>query len=79
MEEEIQEKLEEIYNFPVEVKFRNTGFFDVYCSLENRNSFVLPIIYDKRRTLESNITNISMKIDNQIIKLYKKGSVLNEI
>lgn len=73
MEEEIQDKLNEIYNFSIEVKFRNTGFFDIYCSLKNNNSFVIPIIYDKRRTFESNITNISMKIDNQLIKLYKKG------
>lgn len=72
MEEEILEKLEDTYNFKIDVKYRETGFFDVYCSLKN-DSFVLPIIYDKRRTFESNISNIIMKIDNQIIKLFKKG------
>jgi hypothetical protein len=71
MEDEIQEKLQDKYNFPIDVKYRKTGFFDIYCSLKN-DSFVIPVIYDKRRTLESNISNIIMKIDNQIIKLYKK-------
>lgn len=72
MEEEIEKKLQEIYDFGIDVKYRKTGFYDIYCSIPN-NSFCIPIIYDKRLTLECNIKNISLKIDGQIVKLFKKG------
>lgn len=71
MNEEIQDKLEEIYKFPIEVKFKNTGFFEIFCKLK-KDEFILPVLYDKRQTLESNIHNIVMKIDSEIMKIYKE-------
>ena len=72
MEEEIEEKLNEIYNFGIDVKYREYGLYDIYCSIPN-DSFCIPIIYISNLTLEGNITNIINKIDGQIVKLFKKG------
>lgn len=72
MEEEIQEALEKIYNFPIDVKFKDFRKYEVYC-MPQIQSFCLPLLYDGKSTLQSNITNIEYKIDKEILKLYKKG------
>lgn len=70
MSDEIQEELEKIYKFPIEVKFTKMGY-DIFCKLE-KDKFILPIIYNRNETLESNIHNIEMKIDKELLFLYKK-------
>lgn len=72
MEEEIQEKLQEIYNFTIEVKFIDFRKYEIYCK-PLKDGFCLPILYDGKMTLEANITNASMKIDREILKMFKKG------
>ena len=72
MEEEIQEKLQEIYNFTIEVKFIDFRKYEIYCK-PLKEGICIPILYDGRMTLEANITNASMKIDREIINLFKKG------
>ena len=72
MEDEIQENLEEIYIFPIDVKFRDFGIYDVYCKIKN-NEFDIPLLYNNRVTMECNILNTVQKIDNELIKIFKKG------
>ena len=72
MEDEIQDKLEEIYNFRIEVKFRDFRQYDIYCRLDNEKGFLLPILYDARSTLEANITIIKGRIDAEIVKLFRR-------
>lgn len=72
MEEEIQEKLQEKYTFPINVKFKDFRMYDLEFKIEKQN-FVIPIIYDAKFTLESNVTNCEMKIDREILNLYKRG------
>lgn len=71
MEEEIEEKLNEIYNFPIEVKFVDFRKYEIFCK-PIKDGFCIPILYDSKMTIEANITNASMKIDREIINLYKK-------
>lgn len=70
MEEEIQEKLEEIYNFSIEVKFKEFRQYEIYCKIDNEKDFCITIIYNGKSTFEENITNIKQKINCEIIKLY---------
>lgn len=72
MEMDLQEKLEDIYNFRIEVKFLDFRKYEIYCKTK-LFEFCIPIIYDGRFTIESNIENAVHKIDKEILKFYKKG------
>ena len=72
MEEEIQDELEKIYTIPIEVKWRDFRIYDVYFTI-NKNVESIGFIYDAQSTKEYNISNICQKIDNEIVKNYKKG------
>ena len=72
MEDEIQDKLEEIYNFRIDVKFKDFRQYDVYVRIDNEKAFCIPILYDVWLTLEANITNIRSKIDTQIVNLFRR-------
>ena len=72
MEDEIQDKLEEIYNFRIEVKFKDFRQYEVYARLDNEKSFCIPILYDARSTIEANITNIRNRIDAEIVELFRR-------
>lgn len=72
MEEQIEEKLNEIYNFGIYVKFKDFRQYNIYCRIDSEKAFEIPILLDARGTLESNIYNICLKIDKEIINLYKK-------
>lgn len=71
MEEEIQEELEKIYNFQIEVKWRDFKIYDLYFTINHKLTSIT-FIYDTQVTKESNINNIIMKIDNEIPKQFKK-------
>lgn len=73
MEEEIQDELEKIYTIPFEVKWRNFWIYDVYFTI-NKNVESIAFIYDIQSTKEYNISNICQKIDNEIVKNFKKES-----
>lgn len=72
MEDEFQEKLEEIYDFPIDVKFKDFRHYDIYCRPQFFK-YCIPIIYDAKATFETNIHNAVLKIDNEIIRSFKKG------
>ena len=72
MEDEIQDKLEEIYNFRIDVKFKDFRQYEVYARIDNEKAFTISILYDARSTLEANITNIKNRIDAEIVKLFRR-------
>lgn len=72
MEDEIQEKLEKIYAFNIDVKFKDFRQYEVYARIESDKAFCIPILYDARATLEANITEIRNRIDAEIVNLYRK-------
>lgn len=72
MEDEIQDKLEEIYNFRIDVKFKDFRQYEVYARIDNEKAFTISILYDARSTLEANITNIKNRIDAEIVDLYRR-------
>lgn len=72
MEEEIEERLEQIYTGYIKVKFRDFCIYDVFLKLKGGDMIAVVFLYDAKLTMEGNIHNISMKIDNELIKLYKK-------
>lgn len=72
MEDEIQEKLEEIYNFRIDVKFKDFRQYEVYARIDNEKAFCIPILYDTRSTIEANITNIKNRIDAEIAELFRR-------
>lgn len=72
MEEEIQDKLEEIYELYIDVKYKDVNLYDVYVKIYEEKAFCIPFLYDKRGTLEANITEIKNRIDKNIVDLFKK-------
>ncbi len=73
MEEEIQEELEKIYTIPIEVKWRDFRIYDVYFTID-KNVGSITFIYNVQSTKDYNISNICQKIDNEIVKIFKKES-----
>lgn len=72
MEDDIQEKLEEIYTFPIEVKWVQFRQYRIIGKIKD-NSFKIYYTYDVNFTSETNINSIKQKIDAEILKVYKKG------
>lgn len=72
MEQEIEERLEEIYNFNIDVKFKDFRMYDIYCRIDHEKAFCVPILYDAKSTIEANITNIRYKIDAEIVDLFRR-------
>lgn len=72
MAEEIQDKLEEIYNIYIDVKYKYENFYEIFVKISEEKAFCIPFLYDKRGTLEANITEIKNRIDKNIVDLFKK-------
>lgn len=72
MEDDIQEKLEEIYTFPIEVEWVQFRQYRIIGKIKD-NSFKIYYTYDVNFTSETNINSIKQKIDAEILKVYKKG------
>lgn len=72
MEEEIQDKLEEIYNIYIDVKYKDINLFDIFVKISQEKAFCILFLYDKRGTLEANITELKNRIDKNIVDLFKK-------
>ena len=72
MKDEIQDQLEEIYNFRIDVKFKDYRQYEVYGRIDNEKAFCVPFLYDARATLEANITNIRNRIDAEIVELFRR-------
>lgn len=71
MEEEIEEKLKEIYNFNIEVNFINFRQYEIKGKI-GTVAFTLPILYDAYTSMDGNISNIVTKIDNLLPTIFKK-------
>lgn len=72
MEDDIQEKLEEIYTFPIEVEWVQFRQYRLIGKIKD-NSFKIYYTYDVNFSNETNINSIKQKIDVEILKLFKKG------
>ena len=72
MEDEIQDKLEEIYNFRIDVKFKDFRQYEIFAQIDNEKAFAILILYDARSSLEANITNIKNRIDEEIVELFRR-------
>lgn len=72
MEDDIQEKLEEIYTFPIEVEWVQFRQYRIIGKIKD-NSFRIYYTYDVNFSTETNINSMKQKIDVEILKLFKKG------
>ena len=72
MEDKIQDKLEEIYNFRIDVKFKDYRQYEIFARIGHEKEFCITILYDAKSTLETNITNIRNRIDAEIVELFRK-------
>lgn len=72
MEDDIQEKLQEIYTFPIEVEWVQFRQYRIIGKIKD-NSFKIYYTYDVNFSDETNINSIKQKIDVEILKLFKKG------
>lgn len=72
MEDDIQEKLEEIYTFPIEVEWVQFRQYRIIGKIKD-NSFRIYYTYDVNFSTETNINSMKQKIDAEILKLFKKG------
>lgn len=71
MEDDIQEKLEEIYTFPIEVEWVQFRQYRIIGKIKD-NSFRIYYTYDVNFSNETNINSMKQKIDAEILKLFKK-------
>lgn len=72
MEDDIQDKLEEIYTFPIEVEWVQFRQYRIIGKIKDY-SFKIYYTYDVNFTSETNINSMKLKIDAEILKLFKKG------
>ena len=72
MDDDIQEKLEEIYTFPIEVEWVQFRQYRIIGKIKD-NSFKIYYTYDVNFSEETNINSMKQKIDAEILKLFKKG------
>ena len=72
MEDDIQEKLQEIYTFPIEVEWVQFRQYRIIGKIKD-NSFRIYYTYDVNFSDETNINSMKQKIDAEILKLFKKG------
>lgn len=71
MEDDIQEKLEEIYTFPIEVEWVQFRQYRIIGKIKD-NTFRIYYTYDVNFSEETNINSMKQKIDAEILKLFKK-------
>lgn len=75
MEDDIQEKLEEIYTFPIEVEWVQFRQYRIIGKIKD-NSFRIYYTYDVNFSSETNINSIKQKIDAEILKIFKKEVII---
>lgn len=78
MEEEIQDRLKEIYTFEIEVQFKDFRIYEIVVNIDVRNGFSFSYLYNAQLTFEANIKAISNRIDSQIIDYFKRKEVKND-
>lgn len=72
MNEQIQDKLQEIYLFDLEVEWLSFRQYKIIGFLAGKNIKVI-YTYDAKLTLDVNLGILIQMIDREILKVYKKG------
>lgn len=72
MKEQIQDKLQEIYLFDLEVEWLTFRQYKILGFLAGK-TIKITYTYDANLTLDSNIGILIQMIDREILKVYKKG------
>lgn len=72
MNEQIQDKLGEIYLFDLEVEWLSFRQYRILGFLAGKTIKIL-YTYDANLSLDSNVGIIMQMIDREILKVYKKG------
>lgn len=75
MEDDIQEKLEEIYTFPIEVEWVQFRQYRIIGKIKD-NTFRIYYTYDVNFSNETNINSMKQKIDAEILKIFKKEVII---
>lgn len=75
MEDDIQEKLQEIYTFPIEVEWVQFRQYRIIGKIKD-NSFRIYYTYDVNFSNETNINSMKQKIDSEILKIFKKEVII---
>lgn len=75
MEDDIQEKLQEIYTFPIEVEWVQFRQYRIIGKIKD-NSFRIYYTYDVNFSNETNINSMKQKIDAEILKIFKKEVII---
>lgn len=71
MEDEIQEMLEKIYKFPIEVYYEDLREYQICGMISEFYTFDVTVIYDGHLTKEMNIQSFCHEIDKAIIEELK--------
>lgn len=72
MNKQIQDKLEELYLFDIEVEWLSFRQYKILGFLEEKTIKII-YTYDAKLTLDANIGILMQMIDREILKVYKKG------
>lgn len=72
MNEQIQDKLQELYLFDIEVEWLSFRQYKILGFLAGKTIKII-YTYDANLTPDSNIGIIMQMIDKEILKVYKKG------
>lgn len=72
MEQEIEKKLELIYNGFIDVEFKDYGVYDVFLTLKGGQVISVVFMFNAKMTMAANMRSLQAKIDNELIKLFKK-------
>lgn len=72
MEDDLQEKLEEIYNLDIKVTFQDFRLYEIVVTGQYKDIIKIVYQYDVRMTIDANIEQIVKKIDYEIAKIFKK-------
>lgn len=72
MNEKIQDKLQELYLFDIEVEWLSFRQYKILGFLAGKTIKII-YTYDAKLTLDANIGMLMQMIDREILKVYKKG------
>lgn len=75
MNEQIQDKLQEIYLFDLEVEWLSFRQYKIYGFLAGKTIKII-YTYDANLSLDTNIGIIMQMIDREILKVYKKEVII---
>ena len=74
MNEDIKDKLEEIYTFPLDVEYKDFRQYAIVGQVDFQ-TFEFIYLYDVTKSLNANVDSISEKINQQIISIFKKARI----